>query len=35
METAIAADAGEEIAKRIPPTGMEVQPGSDTETGSA
>jgi len=34
METAIAADAGEEIAKRIPPSGTGVQPGLDIEPGS-
>lgn len=34
MKTAIAADAGETIAKRVPPAGTEVQTGSDAEPGS-
>ena len=34
MKTAIAADAGETIAKRVPPAGTEAQTGLDSETGS-
>jgi uncharacterized protein YqhQ len=34
METAIAADAGETIAKRVPASGTGVQPGSDGEPAS-
>ena len=33
METAIAADAGETIVKRLPPAGTEVAPCLEGETG--